>query len=194
MYSTFPSHWCYNIVHTEGKGLYKGKANLLQAWTGPEVSSNLRLPEFLHSRHMKVLSLSVLHNGRLNPAGDSPGINFCQRLGRPQGYSAAERIISIKNSSDTIGNRNRDLTSCSAVRHRLPPKGFYTPLMSQTDIICPHICGPVEIQIFMLFLLLYLTTPHNTIMYIKITKASRVMRCTSRKSIYGASVPDGLTR
>jgi hypothetical protein len=69
LYSKFPSHWYYNIVHAEGKGLYvyKGKANPAQASTGPEVSSNLKLPEFLHSRHLKVVSLSVLNNGRLNP-------------------------------------------------------------------------------------------------------------------------------
>ena len=66
----------------------------------------------------------------------------------------------MKNSSDSIGDRNRDLTSCSAVRRRLPPEGLYTPLMSHIDIICPHICGPVEIQTFMLPLLVYLTTPH----------------------------------
>ena len=34
---------------------------------------------------------------------------------RPQDHSAAGRIISIKNSNDTIGNRTRDLPSCSAV-------------------------------------------------------------------------------
>ena len=83
LYSTFPSHWYYNIVHTEGKGLYKGKTNPAQAWTGPEVSSKLRLPEFLHRRRLKVVSLSVLNNGRLNPPGDSPRTNFYQRLGRP---------------------------------------------------------------------------------------------------------------
>ena len=30
----------------------------------------------------------------------------------PQGYSAARRIMSMKNSSDTTGNRNRDLSAC----------------------------------------------------------------------------------
>jgi len=46
-----------------GKG--KGKAIPLQAWTGPEGSRSLRLPEFLDSRHMKVVRLSALHTGRL---------------------------------------------------------------------------------------------------------------------------------
>jgi hypothetical protein len=70
-------------IHAEGKGLYKGKANGAQTWTGPEGSSKLRLPEFLHIWHMKVVSLLVLHNGCLNPPGDDPGTNFCQMLGRP---------------------------------------------------------------------------------------------------------------
>ena len=33
----------------------------------------------------------------------------------PQGHSAAGRIMSMKNSNDTIGNRNRDFPACSAV-------------------------------------------------------------------------------
>jgi hypothetical protein len=37
-------------------------------------------------------------------------------LGQPHGHSAAGRIMSIKNSNDTIGNRTRDLPACSAVK------------------------------------------------------------------------------
>jgi len=44
----------------------KRKTNLLQAWTGPEVSSRLRVPDF-NNRHMKVIILSVLGTGRLYP-------------------------------------------------------------------------------------------------------------------------------
>jgi len=33
----------------------------------------------------------------------------------PQDHGAAERIMSMKNSNDTIGNRTRDLPTCSAV-------------------------------------------------------------------------------
>ena len=49
------------------------------------------------------------------PPGNIPGTHFCWRLSQPQGHSAAGRIMSMKNSSDTIGNRTRDLTDCSAV-------------------------------------------------------------------------------
>jgi hypothetical protein len=43
------------------------------------------------------------------PPGNIPGTNFCYRLSRPHGHSAAGKIMSKKNSNDTIGNRTRDL-------------------------------------------------------------------------------------
>ena len=49
------------------------------------------------------------------PPGNTPGTHFCYRLSWPQGHSAAGRIMSIKNSNDTIGNRTCDLPACSAV-------------------------------------------------------------------------------
>ena len=49
------------------------------------------------------------------PTGSIPGTHFSYRLSRPQGHSAAGRIMSMKNSSDNIGNRTRDLPTCSAV-------------------------------------------------------------------------------
>jgi hypothetical protein len=53
-----------------------------------------------------------------------PGTYFCQRLCRPQDYTAAGRYSSIKKSNDLIGNRTRDLLACSIVlqlRYRVPP-------------------------------------------------------------------------
>jgi NADH:ubiquinone oxidoreductase subunit 5 (subunit L)/multisubunit Na+/H+ antiporter MnhA subunit len=44
-----------------------------------------------------------------------PGTSLCYWLSRAQGQNAAERIMSIKNSNETIGNRTRDLTACGAV-------------------------------------------------------------------------------
>ena len=49
------------------------------------------------------------------PSGNIPGTHFCYRLSRPQGNSAAGRIMSMRKSNDTIGNRTRDLRDCSAV-------------------------------------------------------------------------------
>ena len=43
-------------------------------------------------------------------------------MSQPQGHSAAGRIMSMKNSSDTIGNRTRNLLAYSAVpQPTVPP-------------------------------------------------------------------------
>jgi len=49
------------------------------------------------------------------PPRNIPGTHFCQRLSQHQGHSAAGRIMSLKNSNDTIRNRTRDLPACSSV-------------------------------------------------------------------------------
>ena len=41
--------------------------------------------------------------------------NSCYRLNQLQGYSTPGRIMSMKNSNDTIGNRTHDLPACRAV-------------------------------------------------------------------------------
>jgi len=55
-----------------------GKSIPLQAWTDPDGSKRLRLPEFLYSRHFKAASLSALRTGRLYPPQIIPGflINY----------------------------------------------------------------------------------------------------------------------
>jgi len=54
--------------------------------------------------------------------GNIPGTHFCWRLSRPYGYSAVRRIMPMKNSNVTVGNRTRDLPACSLnqSRHRVP--------------------------------------------------------------------------
>ena len=93
----------------------KGKAIPLQAWTGPEGSRRFRLPDFKTIATLKVVRLSALRTGHLYTPGNIPGTHFCQRPSRPQGHSAVRRIMLMKNSSDTIGNRTRDLPTSSAV-------------------------------------------------------------------------------
>jgi hypothetical protein len=66
--------------------------------------------------------LSALPTGRLYSPGNIPGTHFCYRIGRPQGHSAAGRILSMKNSSDTIRKRTRALPACSAVLQPTAPQ------------------------------------------------------------------------
>jgi hypothetical protein len=57
---------------------------------------------------MKVARLSVLRTGRLYPQETFLVLISVNRRSRPQGHSAAGRIMSMKNSNDTIGNRSHD--------------------------------------------------------------------------------------
>jgi hypothetical protein len=66
--------------------------------------------------------VSPTHRPPLHP-GNILGTHFCYRLSQPQGNSAAGRIMSIKNSNNTIGNRTRDLPAqcLDQLRHCVPP-------------------------------------------------------------------------
>ena len=56
-----------------------------------------------------------------SPPENIPGTHFCCRLSRPPGSSAVGRIMPMKNFSDNIGNRTRDLLACSAVSQPTAP-------------------------------------------------------------------------
>ena len=68
-----------------------------------------------------MVRLSALHTGRLYPQGNIPGTHLCWELSRSEGHSAVGKIMSMKNSNDTIGNRTRDLPACSAVPQPTAP-------------------------------------------------------------------------
>jgi hypothetical protein len=69
---------------------------------------------------MKVVR-SALRTGRLYLPVNIPGTYFCWRLSRPQDNSAAGRIISIKNSTDTVGDLTRDSPDCREVPQPTAP-------------------------------------------------------------------------
>jgi hypothetical protein len=54
----------------------KGKAISLQAWTGPEGSRRLRLPDFKTIAHEGGKVVNPMHWPPL-PAGNIPGTHFC---------------------------------------------------------------------------------------------------------------------
>jgi hypothetical protein len=64
---------------------------------------------------MKVVRLSASRTGRLYFKEIFLVLISVKRLSRPLGHSATGRIMSMKNSSDTIRNGSRDLSVCSAV-------------------------------------------------------------------------------
>ena len=58
---------------------------------------------------MKLVRLSALGNGHLYPQEIFLVLVSLRGWVDPQGHNTAGRIMSIKNSNDTIGNRTRDL-------------------------------------------------------------------------------------
>ena len=54
----------------------KGKAVPLQAWSGPEGSRKLRLPDFMTTTQDDGKVVSLRHRPHL-PPGDTPGTHFC---------------------------------------------------------------------------------------------------------------------
>jgi len=86
---------------------------LKQSLYRPRGFQEVEAPRFGDSWYIKVERLPGLLNGRLYPPPQKysyiPGTHFCKRLSRHQGHSAAEWIMSMKNSNDTIGNRTRVL-------------------------------------------------------------------------------------
>jgi len=78
----------------------KGKAVPLQAWTGPEGSRKLRLPDFVTAAQDGGKVVSLTHQ-LLLPPGNTPGTHFCSRLSRPHGHSAIGRIYVNEKSTDT---------------------------------------------------------------------------------------------
>jgi hypothetical protein len=61
-------------VHSTCKG--KGKADLLQAWSGPEGSRKLRFPDFMTMAQDGGKVVSLKHRPPF-PAGNTPGTHFC---------------------------------------------------------------------------------------------------------------------
>jgi hypothetical protein len=112
--------------------IFRSKAFPLHAWTAPLCCKGLRLPEFLNSQQMKEVRLSVLRTGRLYPTGYIPGTHFYWSLSRSHGHSVAGRITSMKNHSDTIGNRTCHLPACSAVPK--PTATLRTPMLLWNEI------------------------------------------------------------
>ena len=77
--------WSASVRHQD-------KAIPKQAWTGTEGSRKLRPLDFKQSAHESGNVVSPTHRPPLPPAS-IPATHFCYRLRRPQGHSAAEKIL-----------------------------------------------------------------------------------------------------
>ena len=91
----------------------RGKAILLQAWTGSEFSSGMRLSDY-NNQQMKVIIMSALGIRHLFPPRNIPGTHSCLRQILPQLHSSGGRNVALKIFNDTTGNRTRDLPVYSA--------------------------------------------------------------------------------
>jgi hypothetical protein len=70
---------------------------------------------------MEVVRLSAVCTGCLYTTRNIPVTNFCYKLIRPQDRSASRRIMSMKNSNDTVRNQTHDLPACSAMPQPMAP-------------------------------------------------------------------------
>jgi hypothetical protein len=93
----------------------KGKAIPVTGHEGPQGCETSRLPHFLNYRLTDGGEVVSLTRRPPFTRKKIPGTHFCWSLSRPQGHSAAGRIMSIENSNHLIGNRTRDLPACSTV-------------------------------------------------------------------------------
>jgi hypothetical protein len=74
-----PASYRYNCSHCSCMRrwhIIKGKAVPLQAWSGPEVSRKLRLPDFMTTAQDVGKVVSRTHRPPL-PPGNTPGTHFC---------------------------------------------------------------------------------------------------------------------
>jgi hypothetical protein len=114
---------CNHCYGEKGKKSIR-QSNPISGLGRPRGFHDVEATRIQDNRHLKVVRLSTLRTGRLYPSGNISGTNFCERLSQPQGHTAAGRIMSIKNTNETIGNRTHDLPACSAVpQPRAPPRG-----------------------------------------------------------------------
>jgi hypothetical protein len=98
----------------------KGKAIPSQPWTDPDGLQEVEALRLQDNLTNEGLRLSALHTGRLYPPpGKYSWYSFLlEAESTPVATVRSERLCSMKNSNDTIGNRTRDLPSCSALRQR----------------------------------------------------------------------------
>ena len=116
--------------------------------TGTGVPESLGFQISRQSAHERARVASPMQRSPL-PQGNIPGTHFCYRLRLPQGPNVAGRIMLMKNSSDTIGNRTCDLFPLTGSYYTFifslfTPSQRVTPILKKGGgclylIYCPEI-------------------------------------------------------
>ena len=70
-----PADITIHIIQYQSLRKGKGKADPLEAWSGPEGSRKLRLPNFMKTAQDGVKFVRLTHRPPL-PAGNTPGTHF----------------------------------------------------------------------------------------------------------------------
>jgi hypothetical protein len=98
----------------------KGKTLPVRGRGGPWGCETSRLPHFLDNRFTNAREVVSRTCRPPFTPWKMLATHFCYRLSRFQGHSAAGRAGSIENPNDLIGNRTRDLPTCSIVSQQTP--------------------------------------------------------------------------
>ena len=123
-------------------------SNLITGLEGLEGSRRVKLPDF---KTIGTLRLKVVNTTHRPPLPPPPKeiflvLIYVRSWVSPMAIGATGRIMSKKNSSDTIGNRTRHLPACTATLHEESAHSIHTgsadypvSIHMDTAVFCPRV-------------------------------------------------------